>query len=144
MKKSEQNVSIIFETPFYVILFENSIDGKYSVAKEIIGTSDPTNSDLAIFFEQLDYDRLNFSEPILEDKQKEFKKISFKKQQKLAKIQTEKKTLYTYTKASEQLKLLQEQNKKEKKQISKQEKEETEDFKYQLRVKKSKEKHKGH
>jgi hypothetical protein len=144
MRQSEQHVSIIFEPPFYIILFENFIDGKYSVAKEIIGTTDPTHSDLSIFFEQLNFDQIQFSEPVLEDNQKEFKKISFKKQLKLSKIATEKKTLHTYTKASEQLKLLQELNKKEKKEVSKKEKEELLALKFNQRVQKSKEKHKGH
>lgn len=143
MDTSEAHIIIIFDEPFYIALFERIVDGQYSVAKEIIGTSDPTNADLLMFFERLQYEKLRFSTPVEGDVEKTQRKVSFKRLQKLAKKETEKRTLHTYSKAHEQLKLLQEELKLERKKESKAEKEAKEERKFALRLEKKKAKHRG-
>jgi hypothetical protein len=134
--------AVLFDDPFWIALFERKIDGQYSVARAIIGTSEPLGAHLADFFEHLDYDKLQFSVPV-EDISMLKKEISFKKQLHRNK-ETQNKTLNTYTKAQAMLKQQQSIIKAERKQESRLVKNEEKQFKYEIRQHKKKKKQKGH
>jgi len=144
MTISESTTTILFDEPFWIALFERIENGKYSVAKVIIGTSEPEGVEIAYFFENLNYDKLEFTKPINEDKIKK-QKISFKKQKKIVKKATTKSQVkYVFSKAQTLLKEQFELNKKERKQETKAEIEEDVRRKFELKQLKRKEKQRGH
>lgn len=144
MVKSEGIISVVFEDPFWVALFERYSDDQYSVARAVIGTSEPTNSELMLFFDQLDYERLSFTTPV-EDEHIQEKKLNFKRQQRQAKkVMEDYGMKHVYTKAAAQLKLQFEQEKKIRKEKTKADKELAERQKFELRQLKKKKKHRGH
>lgn len=140
---NEHIVTIMFEPPFRIVLFENIEKGKYSVAREVIGTSEPTNTELMLFFDRLDFNKIHYTIPIEEEKIPK-SKIGFKKMQKKVKKATEQTNYkYAYSKAHEELKKQQEQNKQERKSASKEEKEEKKERKFELKQQKKKQKLRG-
>ena len=58
---NEHRVSIVYDAPFWIALFESFWEGAYSVAREVIGTSEPTTSEIILFFERLDWQRLHYT-----------------------------------------------------------------------------------
>lgn len=46
---NEHRVSIVYDAPFWIALFESFWEGAYSVAREVIGTSEPTTSEIILF-----------------------------------------------------------------------------------------------
>jgi hypothetical protein len=142
--KSEHNITILFDPPFWVALFEKIENDKYSVAKAIIGASEPTEVEIANFLNNLDLDELQYTMPIATAKAHK-EKISFKKRQKLTREATsESKVKHVYSKSQALLKEQFEANKIEQKTLSKLQKEEIEQRKFDLKQIKKKEKHKGH
>lgn len=140
---NEHTVTVMFDSPFWIVLFESIEEGKYSVAREVIGTSEPTNVEIMLFLDRLDLNTIRYTAPIEEEKvQKE--KISFKKMQKKVKKATEQSNYKnTYSKAQEELKKQQEQNKQIRKSTSKEEKEEEKERKFELKQQKKKQKLRG-
>ena len=61
----DHSVTITFESPFWIALFEMNDEKGYSVAREVIGVSEPTGSDISLFFAHLDFNRLTYSNPTL-------------------------------------------------------------------------------
>ncbi len=111
--KSEHHITILFDAPFWIALFESIEDTKYSVAKAIISTSEPKSFEIADFLNKLHYDKLKYTTPIDKDKARK-DKISFKKQQKINKnISSSSKVKHTLSKAQTLLKEQFEVNKKE-------------------------------
>jgi len=53
MTISESTTTILFDEPFWIALFERIENGKYSVAKVIIGTSEPEGVEIAFFLKIL-------------------------------------------------------------------------------------------
>lgn len=142
--KTEHYITILFDPPFWIALFERTENNEYSVARAIISTSEPEGVEIADFLNNLDFDRLQYTKPIATEKATK-EKISFKKQQKLTKkATTDSKVKYISTKAQTLLREQQEANKKERKILSKLEKEEIKQQKFDLKQKKKKEKHRGH
>lgn len=139
---NEHIVTVTFDEPFWVALFECFIEGTYSVAKEVISTSEPTVSELSLFFEKLDWQRLHYTQP-KEDNTRKLK-VSFKRQQRLARKSTENcEFKYAFTKAQQELKKQSKIDHKEKKKQYKLQLEENKERKFQLRQAKKKQKHKG-
>lgn len=139
----EHIITVMFDPPFWIVLFESIEKGKYSVAREVIGTSEPTNTELILFFDRLDFNRIRYTVPTEEEKIHK-SKISFKKMQKKVKRATEPTNYkHTYSKAHEELKKQQEQNKQERKSASKEEKEEEKERKFELKQQKKKKKLRG-
>ena len=135
---NEHIVSIVYDEPFWIALFESFYEGTYSVAREVIGTSD-----IVMFFENLDWQRLHYTVPTVEERQKKYK-VSFKKQQKLAqKTMKSSNYKYVYSKAQEELKKQQEQDHKMKKALARHQREEDRERKFEIRQAKKKQKHKG-
>lgn len=140
---STTEISVLFEEPFWVALFECYDNGLYSVSRNIIGTSEPHGVQLAEFFDTLNYANLRFTNPVLVDKSQK-KEIGFKKQMHKTRHAQETRFKYVYTKAHAMLKNQYELVKTERKKVSKIEKENELQLKFELWQKKKKEKHKGH
>ena len=133
----------MFDPPFWIVLFENIEKGRYSVAREVIGTSEPTNTELVLFFDRLDFNKIRYTVPVEEESARK-NEISFKKMQKKVKKATEQTNYkHTYSKAHEELKKQQEQNKQERKSASKKEKEEEKERKFEMKQQKKKQKLRG-
>ena len=133
----------MFDAPFWIVLFEQVEKGKYSVAKEIVGTSEPTNAEVALFFDRLDYSKIRYSSTIEEEKTVRYK-VNFKRMQRESKKATQQSNCkHTYRKAHEELKKLQEQRKTEKKANAKIHKEQEKERKFEIKQKKKKQKMRG-
>lgn len=136
-------ITIMFDLPFWIVLFESFEKGKYSVAREVIGTSEPTNAELLQFFDRLDFNRLCYTIPTEEEKVQK-SKIGFKKMQKKVKKATEETNYkYTYSKAHEELKKQREQNKQKRESASKEDREEQKERIFELKQQKKKKKLRG-
>lgn len=141
--KSKHTTTITFDPPFWIALFERMDNGMYAVAREVIGTSEPTNAELLLFLDKLDFKAIRYSAPT-EDATAIKSKISFKKMQKKVQRATEQSNYkHTYSKAHEELKKQQEKMKLDKKSASKAEREEEKERKYELKQQKKKQKLKG-
>ena len=142
----EHTLTVTFDPPFWIALFEWKYTGVYSVAREVIGTSEPTCAELNVFLNRLDYARLRYTIPCKEENcNKKVQRVNFKKLQKRIKEQTSQTEFkHTYSKAHEELKKQQEERKKEVKHMSKIQKEDDMQRKFELRQVKRKEKLRGH
>ncbi len=131
-------LTVFFEDPFWVGVFENIEDGKLSAAKVTFG-AEPKDYEVQEFIIR-NYYRLKFS-PAVKTAVKDVKKNP-KRAQRDAKKQTLEKGIGT--KSQQALKLQQEQNKLARKEQSKMEREMESDRLFELKQIKKKEKHKGH
>ncbi|MBP1631455.1 MAG: hypothetical protein H6Q15_2348 [Bacteroidetes bacterium] len=139
------SVTITFCPPLWIALFEMHDDGQYSVAREVIGNSEPTGSDIRLFFQRLDYNRLRYTKNLEESANTENRKFSYKKLQKKVKRETEKTNFkYAFTKAQIELKKQQEEMKTNSKRQSVERRMALEEKKFDLKQIKRKEKHRGH
>ena len=138
MNKVSGKLTVYFEAPFWVGVFERIEDGKLSVAKVTFG-AEPKDFELQEYIQKC-YSALKFS-PVVETVVKELKRNP-KRMQREAKRQMQETGVGT--KAQQALKLQQEQNKQERKVRSRQKKEAEELRKFELKQQKKREKHKGH
>lgn len=140
---NEHIVTITFDPPFWIVLFESIEEGKYAVAREVIGTSEPTSAEIMLFFDRLDFNKIRYTTPVEEDKAQN-NNISFKKMQKKVKKATEQSNYkHTYSKAHEELKKQQEQNKQDRKFINREKRDEEKERKFELKQQKKKQKLRG-
>ena len=137
MDKASGKLTVYFEEPFWVGVFERIEDGKLFVAKVTFG-ADPKDYEVQEYIQKY-YFSLKFS-PAVETVVKDIKRNP-KRMQREAK-----KMLKTGigTKSQQALKLQQEQNKLERKVRSKEKKEAEEQRMFELKQQKKREKHKGH
>ena len=138
MDRVSGKLTIYFEDPFWVGVFERIENRKLSVAKVTFGV-EPKDYDVLEFINRNCY-HLQFSpavETVVKDK---------KKNPKRAQRDAKKQTMETGigTKSQQALKLQQEQNKLARKERSKKEREEESDRLFEMKQQKKKEKHKGH
>lgn len=142
----DHSVTITFESPFWIALFEMNDEKGYSVAREVIGVSEPTGSDISLFFAHLDFDRLAYSSPTLCESHNNHRRIiSYKRMQKKIKREVERGEFkYTFTKAQAELKKLHQEKKTQRKCITKKLNEEKKERKFQMQQQKRSEKHRGH
>jgi hypothetical protein len=139
----EHIVTVMFDPPFWIILFESVEKGKYSVAREVIGTSEPTSAEIILFFDRLDFKKVRYTTPV-EGEKAQSNKINFKKMQKKAKKATEQSDYkHIYSKAHEELKKQQEQNQQERKSINRERRDEEKEQKFELKQQKKKQKLRG-
>ena len=138
---SKVNLTVLFNDPFWIGVFEVIEDDEYKVCKVTFG---PEPKDEEIFELILDkFYSLNFSAPLLSENNTFIeKKQNPKRLQR--KIQKETATNGIGTKAQIAIKLQHEQCKVERKKKSKEQKEQEEQRKFDLKRKKKLEKHKGH
>ena len=138
MDRVSGKLTIYFEDPFWVGVFERIENRKLSVAKVTFGV-EPKDYDVLEFINR-NYYHLQFS-PAVETVVKDTKKNP-KRAQRDAKKQTMETGIGA--KSQQALKLQQEQNKLARKERSKKEREEESDRLFEMKQQKKKEKHKGH
>ena len=138
MDKVSGKLTVYFEEPFWVGVFERIESGKLSVAKVTFG-AEPKDYEIQEYIQRY-YFSLKFS-PAVETVVKETKRNP-KRIQREAKKQM--KETGIGTKSQQALKLQQEQNKQERKVRSREKREEDQLRMFELKQQKKREKHKGH
>ena len=132
-------LTVLFEDPFWIGLFEVTDEEGLHVCKVTFG-AEPTGQEIIEFVEKNGH-KLKYSEGIETTSTLEIKK-SPKRQLREARKQMVSQGIGT--KSQQALKMQQERNKVERKQLSKAEREAERQRKFDLRQTKKKEKHKGH
>jgi len=138
MPDSYARLSVLFEAPFWVALYERNHGGKYEVCKITFG-AEPKDYEVYRFF--LDnFNRLDFTPP-LDDSPIPERKLNPKRLQRQIRAATGEKPIGT--KAQQALKLQHEQTKIQRQTRSQAQKEAQAQRQYALRQQKRREKHKG-
>ena len=135
---SKSSLTILFENPFCIGLYERIDGDKYEVCKITFGT-EPRDYEIYNFLLK-NWHRLNFSPPIKTDKIEE-RKINPKRMQREINSQLENRGIGT--KAQQALKLQHEQGKIEWKVQSREQKEAEKERQYAIRQERKKAKHRG-
>jgi len=131
-------LTVYFEEPFWVGLYEFITDGKLQVSRVVFG---PEPKDYEVYDQFLtNWTKLRFSPPIAENSELK-RKINPKRMQRA--ISNQLNITGIGTKAQQALKLQQEQSKSERKTFNRQKSEREKQFQFELRQIKKKEKHKG-
>ena len=138
MDKVNGKLTVYFEEPFWIGVFERIEDGKLSVAKVTFG-AEPKDYEVQEYI-QKHYASLKFS-PAVDAVVKDIKRNP-KRMQREAKRQMQETGIGT--KSQQALKLQQEQNKQERKIRSREKKEAEELRLFEMKQQKKREKHKGH
>lgn len=138
MGKASGKLTVFFEEPFWVGIFERVEDGKLSATKVTFG-AEPKDYEINAFL-QKNYYSLNFS-PAVDTVVKEVKKNP-KRMQRDVKKQLQDTGIGT--RSQQALKLQQEQNKISRKTKSREQKLAEEERRFSLKQEKKKEKHRGH
>ena len=138
MDKVNGKLTVYFEEPFWVGVFERIDGGKLSVAKVTFG-AEPKDYEVQEYI-QKHYASLKFS-PAVDTVVKDIKRNP-KRMQREAKKQMQETGIGT--KSQQALKLQQEQNKQERKVRSREKKEADELRMFELKQQKKREKHRGH
>ena len=138
MDKVNEKLTVYFEEPFWVGVFERIEAGKLSVAKVTFG-AEPKDYEVQEYIQKY-YDSLKFS-PAVDTVVKDIKRNP-KRMQREAKRQMQKTGIGT--KSQQALKLQQEQYKQKRKIRSKEKKEAEKLRMFELKQQKKREKHKGH
>lgn len=138
MDKASGKLTVFFEEPFWVGVFERIEDGRLSVAKVTFG-AEPKDYEVQEYIKKY-YFSLKFS-PAVETVVKDMKRNP-KRMQREVKRQTIETGIGT--KSQQALKLQQEQNKQERKERNRKKKEAEEQRMFELKQQKKREKHKGH
>jgi hypothetical protein len=60
MNATELNIDVVFESPYWVVYFEKIINNRKMFARKRIGKKEPAQTDLASFFEKLNYKKLRY------------------------------------------------------------------------------------
>lgn len=60
MKATELNIDVVYQSPYWVVLFERISNNRRALARRILGRQEPQHSDLSKFFESLDYKKLRY------------------------------------------------------------------------------------
>ena len=132
-------LTVLFEDPFWIGLFEVTDEEGLHVCKVTFG-AEPTGQEIIEFVEK-NWHKLKYSEGIETTSTLEIKK-SPKRHLREARKQMVSQGIGT--KSQQALKMQQERNKVERKQLSKAEREAERQRKFDLRQAKKKEKHRGH
>ena len=138
MDKVTCRITVFFEEPFWIGVFEHISHGNMSVCKVTFG-AEPKDYELYRFVLK-EYDYLQFS-PAVTVAEKE-RPLSPKRRQRNVKHHLEQTGIGT--KSQQALKLQQEQNKTESRQSRRKEKKAEEERMFYLKQRKRREKHKGH
>ena len=139
--KTELNsvkLQVFFEGQFWIGVFERLYDGKLSVCKVIFGP-EPKDHEVQEFVLK-NYDNFTFS-PAVESEVVVKDKINPKRLQRDIKKQVQ--NIGIGTKSQQALKLLQDENKAERKTRTREQKEAEKEFQFVLKQQKRKEKHRG-
>ena len=134
----KSSLTILFENPFWIGLFERIDGDKYEVCKITFGT-EPKDYEVYDFLLK-NWHKLKFSPPVKTEKIEE-RRINPKRMQREINSQLENKGIGT--KARQALKLQHEQGKLERKVKSREQKEAEKERQFALRQEKKKAKHRG-
>ncbi len=134
----KSSLTILFENPFWIGLFERIDGDKYEVCKITFG-AEPKDYEVYDFLFK-NWHKLKFSPPVKTEKIEE-RKINPKRMQREINSQLENKGIGT--KARQALKLQHEQGKLERKVKSREQKEAEKERQFALRQEKKKAKHRG-
>lgn len=134
----KSSLTIMFEAPFWIGLYERYDDGKYEVCKITFG-AEPKDYEVYDFLLK-NWKKLKFS-PQIKSEIMEEKKINPKRLQREINNQLQDRGIGT--KAQQALKLQHEQNKLERKTKSREQREAEKERQYALRQEKKKAKHRG-
>ena len=137
MDKVNGKLTVYFEEPFWVGVFERIEDGKLFVAKVTFG-AEPKDYEVQDYIQKY-YFSLKFS-PAVETVVKDIKRNPKRMQREAKKMLKN----GIGTKSQQALKLQQEQNKQKRKERSRRKKEAQEQRMFELKQRKKREKHKGH
>ena len=137
MDKVYGKLTVFFEEPFWVGVFERTENGRLSVCKVTFG-AEPKEYEVREFVMK-NYDRLKFSPPVDVAVKKEA--ANPKKLQREARKQTQQTGIGT--KSQQALQLQREENKLERQEISKEIREAEKQRRFDLKQQKRKEKHRG-
>jgi len=137
MDKVNGKLTVYFEEPFWVGVFERIEDGKLFVAKVTFG-AEPKDYEVQDYIQKY-YFSLKFS-PAVETVVKDIKRNPKRMQREAKKMLKN----GIGTKSQQALKLQQEQNKQKRKERSRRKKEAQEQRMFELKQQKKREKHKGH
>ena len=132
MDKVNGKLTVFFEEPFWVGIFERIEDGKLSVAKVTFG-AEPKDYEVQEYIQKC-YFSLKFS-PVVETVVKDIKRNPKRMQREAKKQMLE---IGIGTKSQQALKLQQEQNKQERKEKSRKKKEAEEQRMFELNERKEK------
>ncbi len=135
----EGKLTVFFEEPFWVGVFEREDETGFRVSRVVFG-AEPTDVELYEYI-QHEYRSLDFSKPI-KNQVKIVRKKNFKRMQREVR-----KTIYAEgvgTKAQQAMKLQTELNKKERQVQSREQREEEKALKFRIEQEKKKEKRRGH
>lgn len=138
MPDSHARLSILFEPPFWIALYEREAGGNYEVCKITFG-AEPKDPEVYDFFLR-NFNRLVFSPPLEAGKTAE-SKTNPKRMQRQIKRATEERSIGT--KAQQALRLQQELNKTDRKTHAREEKELEAQRRFALKQQKRREKHRG-
>ena len=139
METAKAKLTVLFDPPFWVGVFERENGGRYEACRVVFG-AEPR--DFEVYAYILDhYDRLDFS-PALQTETGAERELSPKRAQRLARRQTQPAGIGT--KAQQALQLQREQSKTQRRTLSREAREAEEARRYRLRQEKRKEKHRGH
>lgn len=133
------SITVLFDEPFWVAVYERQFGNKYEACKIIFG-AEPKDYEVYAYLLK-NYDSLKFS-PAVKAKKFANKHMNPKRMQRL--INRQLNGIGIGTKAQQAFKLTQEQSKQIHKTASKQKREQEKERKFELKSAKRKERHKGH
>ena len=139
MEKGYAGLTVLFEDPFWVGLYEREASGTYQVCKITFGAEPKDYEVYALLLEQ--WRHLPFS-PSMEGAAPAERRINPKRMQR--QIQKSLQNTGIGTKAQQALQLQREQGKEARRKASREEREAEADRQFALRREKQREKHKGH
>jgi hypothetical protein len=139
MEESKSTLTILFQEPFWIGLYEREREGKYEVCKITFG-SEPKDYEVFEFMLE-NWPFLRFS-PSIRTQSEQLTNVNPKRLQRLIKKQLQNTGIGT--KAQQALKMQQEQQKTVRKEVSRERRDEEKQLRYELQKTKQKEKHKGH
>ena len=137
MDKVVGKLTVFFEKPFWVGVFERILDGKLSVCKVTFGT-EPKDYEIYDFVLR-NYYRLRFSPTVAID----VKEVSRNRKRLQREARKQIQNTGIGTKSQQALKLQQEQLKTERKIVSREQREAEKQRQFELKQQKKKEKHRG-
>lgn len=140
MAASMSKLTVFFEEPFWVGLYERQEGGRYEVSRIVFG-AEPKDYEVLDFL-LTNWHRLRFS-PSVEAAEVEERRINPKRMQRLIRKQTYEENAVG-TKAQQALNLQREQGKLERRICSREQREAEKERKLALREEKHREKHRGH
>ena len=137
MDKVSGKLTVFFEEPFWVGVFERVSDGKLSVCKATFG-AEPKDYEICDFILK-NYYHLRFSPGVAAD----VKEVGRNPKRVQREVQKQVQNAGIGTKSQQALKLQQEQRKTERKVMSRQQREAEKERRFELKQQKRKEKHRG-